>query len=92
MLTLVLLPLGVSDVVKISNFGAFVTYTVLNICVVACAKFREHDRGRVLRYVVLPGLGVIICIAIVASLPPIALMVGAIWTVLGIIYYIVVLA
>lgn len=83
----IFLKLGMSDVAKISNFGAVATYGILNVCVIAYFWIKMKDRGHVVKHLIFPALGAAICFYILGSLNKIALIVGAIWIAVGIIYY-----
>ena len=83
----IMLPLGVGTVAKVSNFGALATYGILNVCVITFCWFQQKSRSNVFRHLIAPLLGAIICFGIMLSLNDIALRVGVIWIVIGLIYY-----
>lgn len=83
------LQIGMEEMAKIVNFGALSTYFLLNVCVVAFYWVTKKDHTNPLRYLVLPIIGAIITAAIFASLDPTAHLVGAVWIVVGIVYYLV---
>lgn len=92
-LSLILLPimiaLGLDKVATISNFGALSTYFLLNLCVIwfFWVKLKEHKRiGRTL---ICPAIGLVLTGYILASSGTIPIVVGLIWTALGVIYYLV---
>lgn len=81
------LKLGMSDVAKISNFGALATYAILNVCVIAFFWIRMKERKKIVKHLIFPALGAGICFYILFSLNQIALIVGGIWILVGILYY-----
>ncbi len=92
-LVLIMAPLGVSEVAKVSNFGALATYAILNVCVIWYCWFTRKERKgpkAVLMHLVFPLAGALICLGILVSLSTVALVVGAAWIVVGIGYYCVV--
>ena len=91
--SLVLLPillfLGMDEVAKVSNFGALSTYFILNITVISYYWIKVKDHSQVWRALICPIIGALVVGAILCSLGWIAQLVGVIWIVLGIIYYLV---
>lgn len=83
----IMVPLGVGTVAKVSNFGALATYGVLNLCVIIYCWFQKKEHKQVFRHLVAPILGAAICFVILFSLNDLALIVGGIWIVAGIVYY-----
>lgn len=84
--------INMNTVVKISNFGALATYTMLNLSVIALCWFKMKDRKgakAVFMHLIFPALGAIICFAILLSVGTVALIVGCIVILIGIIYYLV---
>lgn len=82
--------INMNTVVKISNFGALSTYTMLNIAVIAFCWFKLKERkgaNALFMHLIFPALGAIICFAILLSVGQIALIVGVVFIVLGVIYY-----
>jgi amino acid transporter len=67
------------------NFGAFLAFTVVNVCViVAWWKDRQNDVSHsVLGWIVLPLLGAVVDVYLLMQLSGIALVIGACWFVLG---------
>lgn len=88
-LIFVLQSLGMDTVAKVANFGALATYGILNICVIVFCWFQQKERRQVFRHMIFPLLGAVICFGILASLNDIALIVGAIWLAVGILYYLI---
>lgn len=86
---LFLIPLGMTQVAKLSNFGALSTYCLLNICVIWYALFRKKVKLPFWRSAVLPVLGALVTGAILFSIDPQILLMGWGWVLLGVIYYLV---
>lgn len=81
--------LSISSVV---NFGALLGFTMVNISVIAHYFVQEKRRKclrDVLRYLVAPSIGAIICIVIWFSLDSTALILGGCWTAIGFIYLVI---
>ena len=84
--------IDMNTVVKISNFGALSTYTLLNLAVIVFCWVRLKERTgakAVFMHLVFPALGALVCFAIMLSVGTVALVVGIIFIVIGIIYYLV---
>ncbi len=84
--------INMNTVVKISNFGALSTYTLLNLAVIVFCWIQLKERKgvkAVLMHLVFPALGAAVCFAIMLSVGTVALSVGAVFIVIGIIYYLV---
>lgn len=83
---------NMNTVVKISNFGALTTYTMLNLTVIALCWVKDKQRKgarNLFMNLVFPALGALICFAILLSVGNIALIVGCVFIVVGIVYYLV---
>ncbi len=84
--------IDMNTVVKISNFGALSTYTLLNLAVIVFCWIQLKERKgakAVFMHLVFPALGALVCFAIMLSVGTVALIVGAVFIVIGIIYYLV---
>lgn len=71
------------------NFGALIAFTFVNVSVIAWFAIRKglrHTPRDVFRYIVLPGIGMLLTGILWANLHPDALIGGVIWAVLGFIY------
>ncbi|MCD8316152.1 MAG: APC family permease, partial [Eggerthellaceae bacterium] len=86
-LTLIMFPLGMDMIAKVSNFGALATYTLLNVCVIVYCWFQTKERHSVFFHLIFPAIGAIICFGILISLGTIPIIVGIIWIAVGVIYY-----
>ena len=84
--------INMNTVVKISNFGALSTYVMLNVSVIVFCWFQLKERKgakAVFMHLVFPVLGAAVCFAILMSVGEVALIVGAIFILIGIAYYLV---
>lgn len=71
------------------NYGALIAFTFVNATVIAHYAVREGRRktpGDIVKYIVMPGIGVILTGVLWANLHLDALIGGLIWTVAGLIY------
>jgi amino acid transporter len=70
------------------NFGAFLTFAVVNLCVVVhfVRQRRRHQHLSVLGYLLVPVLGAAVDLYLLTQLGPIAVYLGLGWMALGIIY------
>lgn len=69
------------------NFGAFVAYMGVNLATIREYYFRRREGDpRVLRDLVVPGLGFLSCLAICLSLPIPAMVGGGIWLLIGLLF------
>ncbi|MFD7710806.1 APC family permease [Streptomyces sp. NPDC059785] len=70
------------------NFGAFLAFTLVNVCVIAA--WRRHRRSgttrRVLTHVVLPVLGAAADVYLLTRLNHTAVLLGVVWLALGVVY------
>ncbi len=84
--------INMNTIAKISNFGALATYALLNLCVIIFCWFKLKERKgvkAVFMHLIFPALGTLVCLAIMVSVKETALIVGAIWIALGVVYYLV---
>ncbi|MEM3486383.1 MAG: APC family permease [Candidatus Methanomethyliaceae archaeon] len=79
---------SLETIVSMINFGALFGFTLVNLSVIVHYFIKKRERGgkAVLNYLVLPGLGALVCVALWASLSRLAMIVGFSWLGLGIIY------
>ncbi|MCX4904645.1 APC family permease [Streptomyces sp. NBC_00878] len=69
------------------NFGALLAYASVNLCVIAYyMRNRRHRRLSILGFVVLPSLGVLVCLYLVTLLDARAIWIGVGWLAVGIVY------
>lgn len=85
---LIALALDVATSTSFINFGAFLAFTAVNLCVVRLYLSGNHgDRKMgVIGGLIVPLLGAAADIWLLVSLEPAALILGAIWFVLGFLY------
>lgn len=84
--------INMNTVVKISNFGALSTYTLLNLSVIIfCWVQLKQRKGakNVFMHLIFPALGAAVCFAIMLSVGDVALTVGAVFILIGLAYYLV---
>jgi putrescine importer len=75
-----------TEAAELVNFGAFIGFISVNLCVIRYFWFdKEMRRGR-LTDLVIPALGFSICIYIWLHLSRLALAAGGLWMALGIVY------
>lgn len=84
-----LIQFGMTDVARLSNFGALATYCLLNIAVLWYCFFRKKEKLSFVRSFVLPLCGALVTGAIFFSIDMRVALLGWIWVVAGIVYYFV---
>lgn len=82
------LGLSLDTATSFINFGAFLTFTMVNVCVVVhfVRQWRRRERLSVVRFAVLPVIGALVDLYLLTQLGPIALWLGMGWLVIGIVY------
>ena len=82
---------GQNTAAKVSNFGALSTYFMLNVVVIwgLGIKGRQYKGRTFWRSILCPLIGAIVTFVIFVSLGLDVWIVGVIWTLLGIVYYLV---
>lgn len=81
--------LTVGDATSLINFGAFLAFTVANVCVfVLWLRNRESMplRTSFVGFIIIPMLGVVVDLYLLFKLSSLALTVGGIWLVIGVVY------
>jgi amino acid transporter len=85
--------LSLATATSFINFGAFLAFTVVNVCVIAAwlRARREARTGHLplLGYVVLPVLGAVVDVYLITKLGPHAVLLGSGWLVVGVVYLLV---
>ena len=83
--------LSLATATSFINFGAFLAFTVVNVCVItAWIRYRTGSEPMpVLGYVVLPTLGAVVDVYLITKLGSNALLLGLGWLVVGIVYLLV---
>ncbi|WP_369214230.1 APC family permease, partial [Streptomyces flavofungini] len=78
--------LSLADATSFINFGAFLGFTVVNICVIAYAvrQWRSGTRHSPLRYFLLPAAGAAVDVYLITQLGGTAVRLGLGWLVIGI--------
>jgi putrescine importer len=87
-MSLLALDLSLDIATSFINFGAFLAFTVVNICAIAyfIRNRRNGTRLSIIGFIVLPLLGAGIDIYLLTQLSPIAITIGCCWLGLGIVY------
>jgi amino acid transporter len=82
------LGLSLDTATSFINFGAFLTFTMVNVCVIVhfVRQWRRSNRLSVVKFAVLPLLGAAVDLYLLTQLGPIALYLGMGWLVIGVIY------
>jgi len=77
--------------VSLISFGAITGFTLVNLSSFFHYFVREKRRGssNFFRYVIMPWIGVAVCVALWINIEPIGKIVGCIWLALGFIYLII---
>ena len=84
-----LIQFGMTEVAKLSNFGALATYCLLNIAVLWYCFFKKKEKLSLVRSLVLPLCGALVTGAIFFSIDFRVALLGWIWIVAGIVYYLI---
>lgn len=79
------LALPIELVAELMNFGGLAGFMFVNLSVIVYYFFRKKER-KVVRYLVIPGLGFLICFYLFINLSPTTLKVGFAWMAIGVIY------
>ncbi|WP_216634272.1 APC family permease [Staphylococcus sp. NAM3COL9] len=82
--------MNVSTSTSFINFGAFISFTFVNLSVIAFyfVKLKQRQGVKLITYFVLPSIGMILDICLFISLDKHALILGTAWTSIGFIYLI----
>jgi amino acid transporter len=80
--------LSLATAASFINFGAFLAFTLVNVCVIAMWVRGRHERARmsVLGYLVLPTLGAAVDVYLLTKLSSNAVVLGLAWLTLGAVY------
>jgi amino acid transporter len=70
------------------NFGAFLTFAMVNVCVIVhfIRQRKQKTRPSILGFLVMPALGALVDLYLLTQLGPVAIYLGLGWLALGIIY------
>ncbi|MFK2826007.1 amino acid permease [Bacillus sp. B190/17] len=77
--------LPINFVAELMNFGGLTGFMFVNLSVIVYYYFRKKEK-KFFRYLLIPGLGFLICFYLFINLSPMTLKVGLIWMVIGLIY------
>ncbi|MGV9707163.1 APC family permease [Streptomyces sp. NPDC003483] len=85
---LLALNLSLADATSFINFGAFLGFAVVNLCVIAYAvrQWRSGTRHSPVRYVLLPAAGAAVDVYLITQLGGTAVRLGLGWLILGIVW------
>ncbi len=77
--------LDLSSAASLINFGAYVAFMAVNLCVIiSYFRFKKERTFRsVLAWVLLPGIGVAVNLALFVSLDSNSLIIGSTWAIIG---------
>lgn len=80
--------LDVTKATAYINFGGFVAFIFVNISVIAQYFVKGHQRSAkgTFLYLIFPLIGAVLCLYLLIHLDKVAIILGCIWVVLGIIY------
>ena len=80
--------LDLDQAAEVVNFGACLGFMAVNLSVLGHYYLRRHERGaaRVWSNLICPIAGFVICFYIWLSISPLAMRLGALWTLAGILY------
>ncbi|MBF7018313.1 APC family permease [Staphylococcus sp. 18_1_E_LY] len=80
--------MSISTSTSFINFGAFISFTFVNLAVIIHYFVRQRQRSgvKLIPYLIVPVIGVILDISLFVSLDKHALILGSIWTCVGFVY------
>jgi putrescine importer len=83
--------LDLDKAAELVNFGACAGFMAVNLSVIGQYFFRCHQRQglAIWKYLVSPVIGFLVCLWIWLSVSPLAMKVGTVWSVAGVVYLIV---
>jgi putrescine importer len=86
-LTLIAVRLDLAQATSLINFGAFMAFTVVNVCAMVFF-FRQRHTGTLgmVRGLVLPALGALVDVYLLLQLDNLAKILGVSWLVIGVVY------
>ncbi|MFJ5792500.1 hypothetical protein ACIP9G_20790 [Lysinibacillus sp. NPDC093197] len=67
------------------NFGGLTGFMFVNLSVIVYYFFRKKEK-KIIRYLLIPGLGFGICFYLFINLSPMTLKIGFLWLAIGFIY------
>ncbi|KMY48688.1 APC family permease [Peribacillus loiseleuriae] len=77
--------LSIDFVAELMSFGGLTGFMFVNLSVIVYYYFRKKEK-KFVRYLVIPGLGFLICFYLFINLSPLTLKVGFIWLAIGVVY------
>ncbi|MDQ6738909.1 MAG: amino acid permease, partial [Actinomycetota bacterium] len=87
-IALTALMLDLNSATSLINFGAFTAFAFVNLSVIAFHIRRKgvHFDGSTLGWIMAPAIGFLINAYLWANLDPLAMTVGVVWTLIGVVY------
>jgi amino acid transporter len=85
--------LDLDKAAELVNFGACAGFMAVNLSVIGCyfVQRRERNPAGLWKYLLLPLIGFVVCFWIWLSVSPLALRVGTMWSVAGVLYLLILL-
>jgi putrescine importer len=82
------LVLDLDKAAELVNFGACAGFMAVNLSVIGCYFLARRKRGGmdVWKYLISPSIGFLVCLWIWFSVSPLAMKVGAVWSIAGVFY------
>jgi amino acid transporter len=77
--------LSANFVAELMNFGGLTGFMFVNLSVIVYYFFRKKEK-KIIRYLLIPGLGFGICFYLFINLSPMTLKIGFLWLAIGFIY------
>ena len=83
--------LDLDKAAELVNFGACAGFMAVNLSVIGCyfVQRRERNLAGFWKYLVSPLIGFLVCFWIWLSVSPLALRVGTLWSLAGVLYLLV---
>lgn len=79
------LVLSIDFVAELMSFGGLTGFMFVNLSVIVYYYFRKKEK-KFVRYLLIPGLGFLICFYLFINLSPLTLKVGFVWMAIGFVY------
>jgi amino acid transporter len=85
--------LDLDKTAELVNFGACAGFMAVNLSVIGCyfVQRRERNPAGLWKYLLSPLIGFVVCLWIWLSVSPLALRVGTLWSVAGVLYLLILL-
>lgn len=83
------LMLTYTEAAELVNFGAFIGFMSVNVCVIRCCWLRSAETRQWLVHLAIPAVGFAVCLYIWLHLSRLALALGGLWLAVGFFYLLV---